>query len=1641
MSGIFKCLPIRCNKQVETVERCHANLQTIPDEILRHTNSLEDLLLDANALQELPRSFYKLVHLRRLGLSDNQLTHFTGDIANLSLLLELDVSKNELDSLPKEISKCSVLQIVDVSSNPLQHVPIGLMQLQNLTQLNINDTALSILPNEIGSLTALRTLEIRENMLISIPSTISDLQRLESLDLGNNAIEELPNEIGDLNNLQELWLDTNQLQMLPSTFARLQCLQQLDLADNRLTHLLNGIGNLTQLTDLCLSQNLLELLPESMSDMVELSCLKLEQNHLRLLPRDLGNCKKMEELALAENSLKDLPESIGQMTVLRTLNIDCNQLQYLPNSIGNCCSITVLHLRDNQLRQLPKEIGNLKKLKVLNLSSNRLKHLPREILQIPALNALWLSENQSKPMINLQQDEDEQMQPVLTCYLLPQTTYQTQNSNTNSSNNSSNNAHNIYPINTFYNNSPQQQSVTTNNGQRLDECNYNNEKNEDGPRESVRFTDDPLLISSDNEGNDSQMNEDEESEHMRNFNRRNTPHPKELKAKHPKAKFLLQQSEEEQNKHELTNKQQQQNGDNVSKSSGSSEKSITGKNEDTDQTRRVIFRNWSVVSQENEKNGNDVVINLNDVDDEKKRIKQSNGNQQLNNDDNETTKSRLHRRDTPHHLKGKRIGNHHQEQQKHFLGPVLNENDNPTTLTTLTDAVSLSLSLASPTMKETQVTSTSSSSNNKRLNKSNENLSEDETKLKLKIVIDRREKVGGLGISIAGGIGSTPYIPGDNGIFVSRLANDGLAALHGIQLHDKIILVNGVSLVKCDHYAAVAALKNAGNVLDLLIERSTNNNSKNSKLALSQTTTTTTTSDSSTVNVNPNVSASIDPTILNSTSFNHFSSTKEKKFKNNFEEIFIYKINGSIGLSIVGGADNRSHPFGSDENRGVFISKITPGGSASKTTLQIGDQLIQVNSMNVRNATHEDAVKAIVNSEGPVKLLVQHHPPPPKFRNCLIPLTKTDSIHITVCGGLYNSVNESDPSDEGLFIQDVHIGDKNVYLHPQQHCYGQAGSIYRWPYISLRRGDRILERKRRRSSLKETIRRECYNLSYVGKEGENVKLNEMNKFLSTLSQFLQDNNDRLFYVYTPIEWRKDKSDSQEYLVDINRLSEIALEFLSKPENEHFNQTPKLNTQTLKRNKVRRNRNSNSSCLSYMSDVDQISSYDKQRLLMPYKKINRLESLGLTSKSNKLTTSSTLTRRYSERLLETKFDLLDHLLASTDKVGVDQLYFSLIPSMDYKKLMKQPFTMDKQLHSTFFTHFKKNQFPFEQFSFSALHNSIQHKKLNTNNNSIGTVHSNLLGSLSPIVNRKFGLVKNNPFLINKQSNQKWKMKNLLLASLPTEKKNFEKIPVESNPPSSNPSNINTPTNKIITEKPLEMTSDELLSANQLENIDEDKLMIKEKINEKLTKNNETNFILENKRSEFKANGSSLIGMTTEKANDILLSPAKYNSSGRMPFPMTDEIIEELSDLMMRSGGTKFSYFHHLIVCDGLNKEEMKRSPIFTNPKYSVQLPSEYFRLDDALNLCNQVCVPEKNSNVEELNERTQRSINLSFKDKKKMFENGHLTINNAPNVMKSKKNFQFLNEHEIIQLHEEEMKKKQQSYGDRLPDNIIMMMDE
>ncbi|XP_030409999.1 protein scribble homolog isoform X7 [Gopherus evgoodei] len=1099
---MLRCMPPlwRCNRHVEALDRRHCSLQAVPEEIYRYSRSLEELLLDANQLRELPKPFFRLLNLRKLGLSDNEIQRLPPEVANFMQLVELDISRNDIPEIPESIKFCKSLEIADFSGNPLSRLPEGFTQLRSLGHLALNDVSLQSLPSDIGNLANLVTLELRENLLKSLPTSLSFLVKLEQLDLGGNDLEVLPDTLGALPNLRELWLDRNQLSALPPELGNLRRLVCLDVSENKLEQLPNEISGLVALTDLLLSQNLLECIPAGVGQLKQLSILKVDQNRLADLTESIGDCENLSELILTENVLTALPKSLGKLTKLTNLNVDRNRLTALPSEIGGCASLNVLSLRDNRLVLLPPELANTTELHVLDVAGNRLQNLPFALTNLN-LKALWLAENQSQPMLKFQTEDDEKTgEKVLTCYLLPQQP------------------------------SPSLENLLQNS---VDESWTDTNLN----RVSViQFLDEP------------KADDDEEAgAEKRGLQRRATPHPSELKVM--KKVMEVRRNEIYSAKPDV-----------VLDSPNSEVKrlsAMSNRSEDSHVSNSTVSANF----REEEGGGGDrlngQVPETQELENEAKPGAEeeqeaevvAGQEEELEMEYNEPTvhfaedtlirsedededrlfpveKQRLIRKDTPHYKKHFKITKLPKPEAVVALLQGLNSDRVPEEEEELGDCNNS----AEPEEQEEAW---------EKDDMKNGGLS---TQPSVKLTLTILRQTGGLGISIAGGKGSTPYKGDDEGIFISRVSEEGPAARAGVRVGDKLLEVNGVALHCAEHHVAVEALRGSGSAVSMTVLRermvepenaitvtplrpeddyspreprgglcfperpegapptdrfstclmrnekglgfsiaggkgSTPYRAGDTGIFISRIAEGGAAHRDGTLHVgdrvisingvdmtearhdqavalltasSPTIALLVEregaqqlsegdsPVVQRVRSYspppppshgesppaetpllqrNHLPKGLEDQYP--IEEICLVKAGGPLGLSIVGGSDHSSHPFGIHEP-GVFISKVIPHGLASRSGLRVGDRILEVNTIDLRHATHQEAVNALLSSTQELSMLVRRDPPPPGMQEICIEKAPGEKLGISIRGGAKGHAgNPFDPTDEGIFISKV----------------------------------------------------------------------------------------------------------------------------------------------------------------------------------------------------------------------------------------------------------------------------------------------------------------------------------------------------------------------------------------------------------------------------------------------------------------------------------------------------------------------------------------------------------------------------------------------------------------------------------------------
>ncbi|XP_022537062.2 disks large homolog 2 isoform X17 [Astyanax mexicanus] len=227
----------------------------------------------------------------------------------------------------------------------------------------------------------------------------------------------------------------------------------------------------------------------------------------------------------------------------------------------------------------------------------------------------------------------------------------------------------------------------------------------------------------------------------------------------------------------------------------------------------------------------------------------------------------------------------------------------------------------------------------------------------------------GLGFSIAGGVGNQ-HIPGDNSIYVTKIIDGGAAQKDGrLQVGDRLLMVNNYTLEEVTHEEAVAILKNTADVVYLKVGKPTS-------VYLSDP------------YGPPDITHSFSPAMDNHISSAGNNGTLEYKsslppispsrysplprhllgeedINREPRKIVLHKGSTGLGFNIVGGEDGE----------GIFVSFILAGGPADLSgELRRGDQILSVNGIDLRGATHEQAAAALKGAGQTVTIIAQYRP-------------------------------------------------------------------------------------------------------------------------------------------------------------------------------------------------------------------------------------------------------------------------------------------------------------------------------------------------------------------------------------------------------------------------------------------------------------------------------------------------------------------------------------------------------------------------------------------------------------------------------------------------------------------------------------------
>jgi Leucine-rich repeat (LRR) protein len=224
------------------------------------------------------------------------------------LIKKLDLSNQELTELPEDIHLYTLLEELNCNENQLTALPENLPA--SLIELSCNENQLTNLPNNLPA--SLIILQCNGNQLTALPEHLPDY--IIILDCQTNQLTALPENLPA--SLEELFCNENQLTNLPNNLPA--SIKILECDSNQITALPENLP--ASLEYLICNGNQITALPENLP--ASLESLICNGNQITALPENLP--ASLEYLICNGNQLTTLPKSILTLNKLKYINFDLN---------------------------------------------------------------------------------------------------------------------------------------------------------------------------------------------------------------------------------------------------------------------------------------------------------------------------------------------------------------------------------------------------------------------------------------------------------------------------------------------------------------------------------------------------------------------------------------------------------------------------------------------------------------------------------------------------------------------------------------------------------------------------------------------------------------------------------------------------------------------------------------------------------------------------------------------------------------------------------------------------------------------------------------------------------------------------------------------------------------------------------------------------------------------------------------------------------------------------------------------------------------------------------------------------------------------------------------------------------------------
>ncbi|XP_018027007.1 leucine-rich repeat-containing G-protein coupled receptor 5A-like isoform X2 [Hyalella azteca] len=359
----------------------------LQDSALTSYPHLKQLKLSGNNLQSIAPHAFLTPPLRVLLLDDNVLPSLPYDL-NLTALEELSLEKNLFESIPRAVNRILSLKALNLARNRLTRLEAGdLLHLPNLVTLSLSRNRITeVHPQVFAALPSLENLDLASNLLVEVPAALQLCPSITHLILADNRIESLSEDaFSGLRNLQSVALHGNPIRNVhPSAFSALPSLISIILQEVTQLEQFPDLSGSSSLETIRIDRSSLTHVPPNLCSLVPyLKSLNLHRNLLASLP-ELALCVELRLLDLSHNRINSLGENqfLGQKN-LQDLLLQQNRITVLQDGAFNgLLHLQTLNLEFNQIAAIgPKAFLPLQQLKDINLGNNDLSMFPEEGLE------------------------------------------------------------------------------------------------------------------------------------------------------------------------------------------------------------------------------------------------------------------------------------------------------------------------------------------------------------------------------------------------------------------------------------------------------------------------------------------------------------------------------------------------------------------------------------------------------------------------------------------------------------------------------------------------------------------------------------------------------------------------------------------------------------------------------------------------------------------------------------------------------------------------------------------------------------------------------------------------------------------------------------------------------------------------------------------------------------------------------------------------------------------------------------------------------------------------------------------------------------------------------------------------------------